>query len=304
MKMIVDRLHDEFLAFYHRLNLKSHGTLEIWRHAFLRFSRVQGMEASAAVAYYAIFSIFPLLLTLISVTGFLLTRDQAVELVLDFVTQALPVSPPNLETTFRQLVAQRDITGLIGLVGLVLASSGVFTTLVRNINRAWPEARKQNLVRGQLLAFGLIAILPTLMIFWMIWSSFISLLNARDYSLLERYLPFHQWVLNPFGRLFPLIAAFGLFIIIYRWVPNTRVRWGEAFWGAFAASLAWWLLTLGFTWYLHSGIANYDLVYGSLGTSIALLTWVFASSVITLFGAHLSASIARAGSAEKASGEI
>lgn len=297
--MILERFQAELLAFYRQVNLKTHGTLEIWRHAFLRFNRVQGMEASAAVAYYAIFSIFPLLLSLISLAGFLLSRNQAVELVLEFVAQVIPVAPPNLETTLRALVNQRDISGIIGLVGLLVAGSGVFKTLVRNINRAWPEARIQNVVRGQLLAFGLIAILPTLMIFWVIWSSFTSILNARDFPLLERYIPFHQLIITPVGRLFPLLAAFILFFIIYYWTPNTRVRWAEAFWGALTASLAWWLLTLGFTWFINSGFVNYDLLYGSLGTSIALLTWVFASAVIILFGAHLSASISRAASQAK-----
>src|SRR5512137_118203 len=98
IKMILERFQAELLAFYRQVNLKTHGTLEIWRHAFLRFNRVQGMEASAAVAYYAIFSIFPLLLSLISLAGFLLSRNQAVELVLEFVAQVIPVAPPNLET--------------------------------------------------------------------------------------------------------------------------------------------------------------------------------------------------------------
>jgi membrane protein len=296
--MILERFQAELLAFYRQVNLKTHGTLEIWRNAFLRFNRVQGMEAAAAVAYYAIFSIFPLLLTLISLAGFLLSRNQAVELVLEFVAQVIPVDPPNLETTLRALVDQRDISGVIGLAGLLLAGSGVFKTLVRNINRAWPEARKQNMVRSQLLPFGLIAILPTLMILWVIWSSLTSILVARDYPLLERYVPVHQ-LANPFGRLFPLFAAFILFFIIYYWTPNTRVRWVEAFWGALTASLAWWLLTLGFTWFINSGFVNYDSLYGSLGTSIALLTWVFASTLIILFGAHLSASISRAASQAK-----
>jgi membrane protein len=278
---------------YEIANDKSRGTLEILRQALLRFGRVQGLEASAAIAYYAIFSIFPLLLTLISVVGFVLAGDQAVDLVLNFIGDVVPVPPIALESVLRQVVTQRDVSGIVGIAGLLLAGSGVFTTLARNINRAWPNARRQSLVRAQLIAFGLIAVVATTLILWMIWTSFIGLLLAQDFLVMERLLPFHEYVLNPLAGLFPFLAAFLLFLIIYRWLPNTQVRWREAFWGALFSSIAWAVLTVGFSWYVRSGLINYDLLYGSLGTSIALLTWVFISAIIILFGAHLSASIAR-----------
>jgi len=174
-----------------------------------------------------------------------------------------------------------------------LAASAVFTTLARNINRAWPNARSRDPLRAHLIAFALVATLVAGMIIWAIWSTLFSLLAAKDFPLLEKYIPFHQVVLNPLARLFPWIAAFLLFFIIYRWLPNTSVRWSEAFWGALLTCTACGILTAVFGWYLRSGIATYDLLYGSLGTSIALLTWVFMTSIIILFGAHLSASIAR-----------
>ncbi len=278
---------------YEWANHLSHGTLGIWRQAFARFHRVQGPEAAAAVAYYAIFSLFPLILSLISIAGFLLKGQEAVDLVMEFIAQILPTSPVGLEETLRQVVARRDLTGIIGIAGLWFSASGVFKTLARNINRAWPNTNWHNPIYSQMLAFGLIAILATMMILWVIWSSLIGWLIAQDFPTLDRYLHFHQYVLNPLARLFPVLAAFLLFLILYHWLPNTQVRWREAFWGALFASLTWGLLTSGFNWFLRSGMANYDVLYGSLGTSIALLTWVYSSSIVILFGAHLSASIAR-----------
>jgi membrane protein len=276
------------------MDQRSGGLLEMFRQAVIHFNHVQGLEAAAAIAYYAIFSIFPLLLTLISVAGFLLAGNDAVDLVMELIGDIIPVSPSGLEDVLRQVVDRRDISGIIGLTGLILAASGVFATLARNINRAWPNARRQTVVRSQLIAVGLIAILATMMILWFIWSSLVRLLIAQNFQTLERVLPFHQYVLNPLPGLYPMIAAFLLFLIIYHWLPNTLVLWREALWGALFAIFTWWLLNSVFSWYIRSGWVNYDLLYGSLGTSIALLTWVFASAVIILFGAHLSASIARA----------
>ena len=90
-------------------------------------------------------------------------------------------------------------------------------------------------------------------------------------------------------RLLVFFALWGL----YRWMPNTKVRWSEAFWGALVATPAGEIATDGFSWYLSSGIVHYELVYGSLGTVVALMLWIYIGFTITLFGAHLSAAVAR-----------
>jgi membrane protein len=287
------RIREKLETQYTRANQRSHGTLGIVRSAVGRFTRVQGLEASAAIAYYAIFSIFPLLLTLVSVAGFLIGGEEAINLVMEFLFDIIPATPEWLEGTLRQIVAQRSVNGIIGLVGLLLAASGVFTTLARNVNRAWPEAKKHSLVRGQLIAFGLIAILVSVMVLWMIWSTLITLFAARDYPIIEDVLPIKSFILNPLTKFFYWLVSFLFFLLIYRWLPNTKVFWREAFWGALTAAAGWTILTIGFTWFMSTPFASYDILYGSVGTSVALLTWVFISAMIMLLGAHISAAIAR-----------
>jgi membrane protein len=292
-EQLVIRIKEKLQNLYTQADQRSHGVLGILRSTGGRFTRVQGLEASAAIAYYAIFSIFPLVLTLVSVSGFLIGGEEAIDLVLEFFFDVAPAAPEWLEDTLRQIIAQRNVNGIIGLVGLLLAASGVFITLARNINRAWPDAKKHSLVRGQLIAFGLIAILVSVMVLWMIWSTLITLLAARDLPFLEELFPFQSVILNPLTKFFYWLVSFLFFLLIYRWLPNTRVLWREAFWGALTAAICWTLLTLGFTWFMGTPFASYDVLYGSLGTSIALLTWVFISAIIILLGAHLSAAIAR-----------
>lgn len=276
-------------------NQKSNGRLGILRMAVARFLRVQGIEAAAAIAYFAIFSLFPLLLILISVAGFFLKDELAIPLVIDLVKQVTPISPNWLEELLRQVSQQRKVSGIVGLVGLLFSASGVFNTLVRNVNRAWPNANRPGVFRPQLIALGLIVILANAMILWIIWSWMISLMIGATLPLLQEIVPVDilNTILNPLGKIFPFLASFVLLLVIYRWVPNTRVRWSEAFWGALVATFTWTLLTLGFHWLLNSGVAQYDYLYGSLGTSIALLTWTFLSAITILFGSHLSAAISR-----------
>lgn len=291
----IERAQELIDDLYHRANQKSRGTLGIFRLAIGRFLRVQGIEAAAAIAYFAIFSLFPLLLILISVAGFFLQGELAISLVIELVEEFTPTYPQWLDNILRQVAERRELSGIIGLVGLVLSASGVFTTLARNINRAWPNANRQGVFRPQLIALALVLILANVMILWIIWSWMISLLVGAALPYLQQFLPADilDKVINPIGKLFPFLASFFVLLIIYRWMPNTRVRWSEAIWGALISNFAWIFLTLIFQWFLRSGLARYDLVYGSLGTSVALLTWTFLSAVIILFGSHISSAIAR-----------
>jgi membrane protein len=79
---------------------------------------------------------------------------------------------------------------------------------------------------------------------------------------------------------------------VYRWVPGTRVKGYEAFLGAVVAAVGWELAQGGFSWYLTSGLARYQLIYGSLGAVIAFMLWLYVTAVVVLYGAHLSAAVA------------
>ena len=87
------------------------------------------------------------------------------------------------------------------------------------------------------------------------------------------------------------IASLMLFVALYRWVPNTQVTWRGAFLGALITSTAWQLVTEAFTWFLASGMASYEVVYGSLGGVVAVLFWVYLSNFVTVFGAHVAAGV-------------
>jgi membrane protein len=93
------------------------------------------------------------------------------------------------------------------------------------------------------------------------------------------------------SSLIPWVASFVLFLALYRWVPNTSVTWRAAFLGALLASIAWQIATEGFSWYLGSGFARYEAIYGSLGGIVAVLVWVYRSNILAIFGAHIAAAV-------------
>jgi len=83
------------------------------------------------------------------------------------------------------------------------------------------------------------------------------------------------------------LFAFLTFLSLYRWIPNTKVEWKGVLWGAGVAAILWQIAASVFAWYMGSGFARYEWVYGSLGAVGVLMLWIYLSSWITLGGAHL-----------------
>jgi len=242
------------------------------------------------LAYYAFFSLFPLLLALIAGGSYFLNSQQVFQNVTQVVQKAIPISTQLITENLQQVLDIRGTVGIISLLTLLWSASGVFTNLAYSVNLAWPQASRRNFLEKRLVGLGMIAGLGGLLILslaldWIInLAPFVSATSASIPGLsLWRFL----------SGLGSWLTIFLLFFVLYRWVPTTKVHWSATLWGALTASIVWKLATAGFTWYLKSGLGSYQLVYGSLGAIVALLFLIYIVSTITLFGAHLSAAIDR-----------
>ena len=266
------------------------GRLDILKSALDTFSKTRASQAAASLAYYAIFSLFPLLLVLVAGGSYILDSEQVYQSVTQWIQNSLPVSPQLISGNLRQVLDARGTIGVIGLLTLLWSASGFFTNLAYNINLAWPEASRRNFLEKRLVGLGMIAGLSGLLILsvsldWI--TNLLPVLNASGASFLTPGL----WRL--FSNLASWLTIFLLFLALYRWVPTVQVHWSATFWSALITSIAWKVSTTGFKWYVGSGLGRYSLVYGSLGAIVALLFLIFIVSLITLFGAHLSVAIDR-----------
>jgi len=287
------KLADEVKAAYARMNELSGGSLGIVVKAVQHFSETRAPEAAAGMAYYAVFSLFPLLLVLVATGSLALEREQVYEQTIRFVEQALPTSRDLVERNIQQVLQLRGTVGIIGLLGSLWSASGVFAILTRNINLAWPQAEPRNTLEMRLLALGMVIILVILLILSLFSEAALALLPRLQVPVWGDVSIYATPVWAVVSRFVPWLFTFLLFLSLYRWVPNTHVKWSGVLWGALVAAAAWEIAAGVFAWYLHSGLARYRLVYGSLGAVVALMFWIYLSSLITLFGAHLSAAICR-----------
>jgi len=270
----------------------------ILRSTVEEFLRLRSFEAGAGIAFYALFSLFPLLIFLISILGFILEQERVQAEVLALLKEVFPVAKDNVTQMIEQnlgtIFERRGSISVLAAVGLLWAGSNVFAAIVRNINLAWhTKTHTLTFLRDRLSAFGIISVLAVVIL--------LSFLSAPILNLIARFsVPFGQgktisetgwWFM--FSKLPTYFLSFILFVALYYWIPKTKVRWKEAVGGALFATLGWRFAIAGFTWSIKQGLFNYQVIYGSLATILITMFWVYICALILLMGAHISAAIAR-----------
>lgn len=262
--------------------------------------KIRVLEASASLTFYMLFSLFPLLLIIVAGTSYILKDYQAQEQILEVILEILPaVSHQIIRQNMSQLLESRGTVGIVGAAALLWAASSVFSTLVHNLNRAWPDARKQNLFKTRLKGFLIVAsLMLTLPCFFIVKAVFnlVSDLNMEyggRFFLSAHIQPYISLIIHTLSNLVIYMFIFGVFLYLYKYVPKTAVRWSEAAAGALVACIGGGLATYGFSWFLSSGLSKHNVIYGSLGALVAFFYWIYIVNLIVLFGAHLGASLSR-----------
>jgi membrane protein len=276
---------------YQRADRVSGNRLDILKDAVQTFVITRAGQASASIAYYVIFSLFPLLLVLISAGSFFLDSEQVYLKVTQLIQQLVPVTSFDwIAQNLHHILEQRGPVGIIGLATLLWAASGGFICLAYNINLAWLEAPQRNFFQGRLIGLQMIAALSALFFITLVLDTITGLLSLINLPIVSA-LPLDLWKF--FYGIFSWGAIFLLFFLLYELVPTVNVPGSAAFWGALTSSIAWKIATALFAWYVRSGFNQYELVYGSVGTLVAFMFLIYILSTVTLFGAHMTSAIDR-----------
>ena len=237
---------------------------------------------AGAIAFYTLFSMFPLVLAIISIWGFLLGPEvEQVELA-EQIAEVIPISTEFIGQTMRGVASARTITGIASVLGLIWASSAAFGAIRKGINNAWGVTRTRPFLRERLIDLGLVAGAGVTMLLLL----FLTPMTATVRQSLELVFPMVEFegLSRLISQVVSPVVSFGTFLVLYRYMPNTRVRFKEVWLGALAASLAFDGAKWGFLWYINT-FPVYNVVYGAVGAVMALLTWVYVSAIILLFGA-------------------
>lgn len=289
---IVWETRQSLVRIWVRLDAKSDGWLGVGERAYKGFSAHQGTANATAIAYYTLFSLFPLTLLLISLGSFVLNSQEAQERALAVVAGYFPAAVELVRTNIERVLDLRGTASVIGVLGLIWSASGLFGGLSRAINRAWDVQTPRPAWAERALAAGLV-LLSALLFFLSLYSTPVIELVSRLSSVLLSSSPVSpSLVMNLASKILPYLLTALSFSFFYTVLPSTHVAWVEVLPGALLASFAWEVAKIGFTAYL-GGFASYNLVYGSVAAVIAVLLWSYISGVIILLGAEFTVQYAR-----------
>ncbi len=245
-------------------------------------------------AYSALLSFFPVITTLAA----LLVQahaDQVSHIVASFLYDVVPPGTEDMVRTLFVVYGQRPTSLLVGAVLLaVWAASGAMSSLMEGFRASYHIPSSRPLLREQGMAILLVFVSAV-----PLWgASALIVFGARAESAVLSWLHprpegvgVEGWV-SLGGQMFGFGVAFAAIVVvtalIYYLGPNRRQRFRRVLPGAVLATLLWSLATLGFGWYVRH-VANYNVLYGSVGAGLALLVWMYLLAVIMLFGCEFNA---------------
>lgn len=249
-------------------------------------------------AYSALLSFFPVLTS--AATVLVQTRANFVQQNLTaFLAQVLP---PGTETVVMEQFrsnGKRPIALLVIACLLSLwAASSVIKSLMEGFNAAYRVPRN----RSQMGHIGIGIMLVFFAVIPLLGASSLILFGGAIERAVLNFLKVDP-LLNPLARMWELfsrvmryLVAFGattsITATLYFYGPFRKQRWSAIWPGAILATVLWFLATLGFAWYVRN-ISNYNVLYGSVGTSIALLSWMYLLALIALIGCEFNAEAER-----------
>ncbi len=285
-----DRVHHLGLSAVHRL--ESWAPTAIIVDMVRRAGNDQIGDMAASVAYYALFSLFPLLLGLIAFASLFLDQARVEQELLTVTAQYLPGAEGLISENIDEVFRIRGALGLIALVGLVWSASAVFGSVARVLDRAWAV--------GETHAFHIVRFRSILMVagvaglFTLSFLSSTLLQTAQDLADLDP-LGLGGFLASGARTLLQgssLVGSIAFPVLLYRFAPSERIPWKDVFSGAVLAGVLFEIAKNVFLLYL-SRFAQFDRVYGSLSLVIALLLWAYISALVLIIGAEFGAAIGR-----------
>lgn len=266
----------------------------LFRDTARDWSADEASTHAAALSFYTLFSISPLLVVIIAVAGLFYGQDQAAAQAMDQVRGIMgPQATAAVETILRNTGSRG--TGLmataIGLMGVLLGASGVFGHLQGALNRMWrvrPKAGRgvKGLVRDRLLSFSLVVFMGLLLMVSLVATTALAAVGET----LAPYLPFSSAALQAFNFAVSMGATALLFAILYKALPDARMRWRDLWAGAIATAF---LFSVGrFLIGLYLARGSVSSPYGAAGSLVVLLLWIYYSSQVLFFGAEFTRTFA------------
>jgi membrane protein len=255
----------------------------------LGFINDEALSRGAAIAFYTVTSIAPVLLIVIAIAGLAFGRDAAQNAITEQLSGLMGQQTAEVLQTAVASAASKSsgvVATIIGIIILMVTASGVFGEMQTALNVIWkakPEGTTvSRLIRARAASLGLVAALGFLLMVSLVVSTVLAALG----NYLDSILPFGQVILTVLNVVVSLVLISFLFAAIYKVLPDRNLEWGDVVVGAIVTAV---LFTIGkslISWYIGSSAVASS--FGAAGALIVLLLWVYYSAQIFLLGAEFT----------------
>jgi membrane protein len=262
----------------------------LFRAAFNEWLEDKAPRLGAALAYYTIFSISPLLVIVIAIAGLVLGQEAVQGQVVGTIQGLVGV---NGARAIQDMIAgahnqQRGVIAtVIGIVTLLIGASGVIGQLQDALNTIWEVKPKPGngiltMVKARIGSITIVLGTGFLLLVSLIISAAVAALG----KFLSNALPGGQTLWQGINMLLSLGTVSFMFAMLFRYVPDVKISWGNVWFGAVVTAL---LFTIGqFLLGLYLGKRSIGSAYGAAGSLVIVLVWVYYTSQILLFGAEFT----------------
>jgi membrane protein len=238
---------------------------------------------AAGIAYWTLFSLFPLSLVGISILSYTNSSPDEQTRMVESIIENFPVSADYLQDLVNSVSDSRGALGVIATIGLILSGTAVFSAVRKGINHAWHVGQPHFFFLERSIDLLMLLGVALLALFAAVLST-----NVLGLAPLEET---SVWLLDgPIGKVFletfVLALTFGVLMLLYRFVPNTKVDWDDTWLGAMVGALLFHGVRIGFSWYI-ANFSDFNVVYGSLAGIMVLLLWVYLSAMALVLGAEV-----------------
>ena len=251
----------------------------------------EGLTHAASIAYYALLSLFPLMLLGLYVLGEMTTDAADRDAVIRFVFRYFPRQFSFISGQLDAFQTAPVTFGFWGSVALVWGSLGVFNAITSAVNHAWAVEKRRSFLKHRLVGFLMMTSAGLVLMVGLVIASLVRLAETRLGPAMAR-TPWIDNVSGSFGSYVATALLIGCVALVFYFIPNTIVRFRDVWPGAILVGVLWRLALWLFSWYA-ADLATWNVIHGSIAAVVVFLLWIYVSAVILIYGVEMTASYAR-----------
>ncbi|HEX2607760.1 MAG TPA: YihY/virulence factor BrkB family protein [Flavisolibacter sp.] len=274
-----------------RKKVTAKGIWQVLKDAFRGFSDDKVVKLSGALAYFTVFSIGPMLIVIIFFADLFYGREAIEGTVYGQIKGFVGSdAAAQIQSIIRNasLSGKSTITAIIGFATLLIGATGVFSEIQDSINSIWnlkPKPKKGwlKLILNRLLSFSVVISLGFILLVSLVVNGLIEGLMDR---LQMRFPHMTVVLLYIINLVITFVVTTTLFGIIFKVLPDAIIKWRDVITGAMTTAVLFMIGKFAITFYI--GSSSIGTTYGTAGSLVVLLSWIYYSSIILYFGAEFT----------------